>query len=1345
MAPPDENEEAAQEHQATPRALINPNLRLPPELNLLTGNVSENYKSWKRQVEIYLIASGTTALSEEIQTATIINCGGERLLKIYDHFEWAPGEDKNKPQDVFNKIEQYCNPRKNEVAESHKFWSTKYFEPFDQFLTELRIKAASCNFKEEDRMIRDKIVFSCTGKMQQLLLRDDDLDLKKAIKICQSYEQANRQAEEMKKENNASVHKVSESQTHRKTVNKVPYKKQGFKKPQDKEKSCKFCGTKHPMKKESCPAWGKTCNKCHGRNHFSVKCKKINLVDRKQYSDSSDEDEYWLNVVNCNKTTLTAVMSLNNCDVRFQLDSGAQINTLQKKYVRKDQVRPSASTLRVYDSAPLKTLGEVDLPVTNPKTKEVMNMTFAVVSNKLQSLLGLHGIQKMNLITVNEEKFISKVDTSASELGDLGEATLVVDSEIQPKTLPCRKLPLAIKDNVKTELDNLVKRGILVPVTTPTKWVNQMAVVHKANGKLRICLDPQALNSALLREHYKLPVLDDVLPKLQKAKLFSKLDVKEAYWHVKLDEKSSMLTTMITPFGRYRWSRLPFGLKVSSEIFQRKLTEALGDIEGVFTIADDIIVTGCGDTIPEAELDNTEKLKLLYSRCKQANIILNDDKKEIGLREIKFHGHKITSEGVKADDGKVKAIIDMPSPTDISGVKRFCGMVQYMSKFLPSLSTTLEPLRTLTRKDTPWTWTKKCEKAFNDVKKQLTCTPVLAYFNPDLELTLQTDSSKDGLGAVLLQNGKPIEYASRSLSMAQRKWAQIEKEALSILFGLEKFDQYTYGRKVVIENDHKPLEAILRKPLSAAPRRLQDIMMKLNRYDITFKFVKGEDLIIADMLSRATIEVPTDDRPRIMTVCVDPDLSDVRLDEIRKATEMDSELQCLIANITDGWPDRKNLVEESVKQYYDLRETLSVYNGIVVKGEAIVIPKSLRSDVKHRLHSAHLGYDSMIRRARGTVFWPNMQSDIKQLADNCYACQEMKPRPSKTPLTQHDDGTKPWNKIGLYFFQIKNHTYLVSVDYFSNYIDIALMPTTTSVKLIKTLKKQFSHFGIPSVIVTDGGPQFTSSEFKKFTTEWGIKHVTSSPNHQRANGKAESAVKIMKHLIMKCDKESTDQFEALLEQRNTPRQDTGLSPCEMMFGRHTRTKLPKLDRHKTSSNRKRQQRKKSVKRYYDRTAHEKTQLKKNQNVFFERKSNEKWILGKIVDCLHNQTYIVQSEDGTTYRRNRLHIRPTKVKVVIRDKSPVRFESRKQPVESTQEDNSDMRMTDFHHEPRVCIEKENLVDRNPSTMTNSPLDNSESLDETVQQSQADMVPEPIPLRRSARARREPAKLKDYVRY
>ena len=338
----------------------------------------------------------------------------------------------------------------------------------------------------------------------------------------------------------------------------------------------------------------------------------------------------------------------------------------------------------------------------------------------------------MGLLTLNREQFISnvKVDSDTDTLGDLGEATLTVDPNVQPKALTCRKIPHALRDKVKAEIDTLVNRNILVPVSKPTKWVSQMAVVHKPNGKLRICIDHQALNSALQREHYPLPVLNDVLPKVEKAKLFSKLEVKEAFWHVRLDETSSELTTMITSFGRFRWARLPFGLKVSSVIFQRELTEALNGLDGIFPITDDIIIAGCGQTEEDAKRDNSSKLEQLYKRCKEAHIVLNKDKMEIGLKEISFHDHKISSTGVKADENKVKAILNMSNPVDVTSVIRFFVMVQNLAKFLPSLSTTLEPIRALTRKDVVWNLSTECENAFKEVKEKLTITPILAYFNP---------------------------------------------------------------------------------------------------------------------------------------------------------------------------------------------------------------------------------------------------------------------------------------------------------------------------------------------------------------------------------------------------------------------------------------------------------------------------------------------------------------------------------------------------------------------------------------------------------------------------------------
>ena len=324
-------------------------------------------------------------------------------------------------------------------------------------------------------------------------------------------------------------------------------------------------------------------------------------------------------------------------------------------------------------------------------------------------------------------------------------------------------------------------------------------------------------------------------------------------------------------------------------------------------MVDDVVIVGCGNSDAEAQSDNHQKLAVTLKGCAEKNIILNEDKQETGLDEIIFHGHRITKDGVKVDEAEVQAIRDMPAPTDVEGVKRLCGMAQYMAKFLPNLAATLEPIRALTRKDTPFVWSKECEDAFNTLKKNLSESPCLAYFDSSKEVVIQADSSKHGIGAVLLQEGRPIEYASRALTPSERNWAQIEKEVLAVLYGLERFDQYAYGRTVSVQNDHKPLAAILCKALSMAPKRLLlDIMMRYNRYDVNLIFVKGTSLHIADTLSRAhldSVEGNQDDRARIMNIYAFPDK---RLHEIREATLLDTSLQTVIKLVLDGLPQDKH-------------------------------------------------------------------------------------------------------------------------------------------------------------------------------------------------------------------------------------------------------------------------------------------------------------------------------------------------------------------------------------------------------------------------------------------------------
>ena len=390
-----------------------------------------------------------------------------------------------------------------------------------------------------------------------------------------------------------------------------------------------------------------------------------------------------------------------------------------------------------------------------------------------------------------------------------------------------------------------------------------------------------------------------------------------------------------------------------------------------------------------------------------------------------------------------------------------------------------------------------------------------------------------------------------------------------------------------------------------------------------------------------------------MSVNTFGDIPDKRLDEIREATSCDASLQTVIKLVLEGWPADKRGIPVCALPYFDVRDCLSVVDGILVKGEAVVIPMALRPSIKRRLHSAHLGRDSMLRRARGTVYWPNMAGDIKQIADMCETCQKMKPQNLPEPLKQHSDGDEPWQKIGLDLFEIAGKHYLAVIDYYSNFIEIDLLTTMANARVVTLLKKHCARYGIPRMIVSDGGPQFTSQEFSSFVEDWGIAHVTSSPMHQRSNGKAESAVKIMKSLLRKTHMERGDPYEAMGEQRNTPRQDTTRSPAEMMFNRRTRSFLPCVSSLKdTCVKEKRDARKHSVKKSHDRKSRKLSEIDVGQSVFFQHTEGQDWKLGKVTDILGPNTYQVSGPDGVTYRRNRVHMRPTKVTPKARDLSPV---------------------------------------------------------------------------------------------
>ena len=328
--------------------------------------------------------------------------------------------------------------------------------------------------------------------------------------------------------------------------------------------------------------------------------------------------------------------------------------------------------------------------------------------------------------------------------------------------------------------------------------------------------------------------------------------------------------------------------------------------------------------------------------------------------QVPFIGHLLTNERLKPDPQKVEAICNMPKPEDVQAVQCFVNTVKYLSRFLEDLSDMSEPLRRLTHKDAPWEWSQEQEEAFTKIKKAVSTAPVLKFFTPSEPVEGKGDASEKGIGFALMQEGQPVTYASRSLTKAEQNYSQIEKELRAQVFGMEHNHQYVYGRKVTLWTDHKPLEIIAKKPLAAAPKRLQRLMMRLTQYDVEIKYRRGPEMYLADTLSRAYLPQEhysgkaDQEVERVHSVNF-LSISEPQIQEIREETAKDPVLQTLKATILNGWPIQRKKLPAERHEYFKVKDELATQDGIIFKGPKCVIPKSLGPKIKEKLHLSHIG------------------------------------------------------------------------------------------------------------------------------------------------------------------------------------------------------------------------------------------------------------------------------------------------------------------------------------------------------------------------------------------------------
>ena len=698
-----------------------------------------------------------------------------------------------------------------------------------------------------------------------------------------------------------------------------------------------------------------------------------------------------------------------------------------------------------------------DIPVTavcnlSCKHKSVTHdLEFYITTTESEPVLSIGACKMLELIkfvdtVVNGETADHFTARVQSEYRDVFEGLgclerpyhIELNSEVQPVISPPRRIPYGLEDRVKVALDEMCSQGVIVPVDHPTDWVNSMVAVEKKNTeKLRICIDPRPLNKAIKREHYHLPTIEEITTRLNGAKYFSTLDARLGFWQIPLDEESSFLTTFNTVFGRYRFTRMPFGIHSAQEVFHKRLHELLGDLPGVETDIDDILVWG------RTQEEHDERLIKLLQRARDCNLKLNPDKSRIRKTEVLYIGHVLTSDGVKPDASKLEAITKMPAPEDKHGVQRLLGMVNYVAKFAPNVSEKTAPLRELLKKDVAWHWTDRHEQSLNDIKRILTETSpgILRYYDPKLPVGLQVDASKSGLGAVLIQDSAPIAYASRALTETEGRYAQIEKELLAVVFGCERFHQYIYAKEVSVETDHRPLVSIISKPLNKAPARLQRMLLKLQRYNINLRYKPGKELYTADTLSRAYLP-NTDKEDEELVLCVHQAIarlpvSDKKLTRLRLETANNSAMTKLAETIQGGWPQHKQSCHKDVREYWPVRDELCVTDGLIFRGESILIPPALRREVLSQIHEGHLGMERSKLRARELVYWPNMNKQIEDVVSSCTICQELRHRNAQEPMIPHEIPQHPWQIVATDALPWNSGLYLIVVDYYSRYWEVA--------------------------------------------------------------------------------------------------------------------------------------------------------------------------------------------------------------------------------------------------------------------------------------------------------------------
>ncbi|XP_065177704.1 uncharacterized protein K02A2.6-like [Sycon ciliatum] len=1077
-----------------------------------SANIAADFDLWLEDFEDYLDIAKVADAGEKKKL--LLNLAGLSLRRIVKGLQVAePSGDQDACQVLKAAIQSYFRPSVNATAERHRFRKLrqKSDESVTSFMGRLREKAALCEFDSTavdsvvNGQLRDQFIagLQCQEARKQLLM-ESRLTLADAIAKAVALEASkvdNRLfSEEAGRTLDMPSGGVAAVAPDTAAVNMVKHRQHG----RSKAHTCKYCGGTHPPGKDNCPAARVRCRHCSKVGHFEVACLSKSKEVRAQTIGEEDEaDEICESVYTMHtdqKHWFTAALQVDGKSCEGLLDTGATRTILTSDIVQ--PTRRSDRTLRAYNGGVVSTLGMADVTLSSA-SRSCTVACFIVPKGSHRVLFGQDVIKELELL----------VPTHLVESGNVvsvAPVSITVKPDAVPVALPARRPPFSIKYEIETELQRLVDADIIKPVKEAAAWVSPTVPVRKPSGKLRLCIDHRQLNKNVVRERHVLPTLDEITAQLDGAQVFSVLDSESGFHQIELDQESRPLTTFAAHCGLYRFKRLPFGIASAPEMFQRVVSDILAGLPGVIVYIDDILVFG------SSQEEHDRRLAAVRQRLEAANLRLNADKCQLSKSSVKYIGHWLSGTGVAPDGEKLQAIADMAMPKSLQDVQRFLGMVTYLGRFIPDMSSISEPVRRLAKR-VPFIVDSEFCNAFSDAKRQLVqALDHLAYFrlDPNVPTAISCDASPCGLGAILWQQNSsgqwlPVTCASRTLTEVETRYSQMEREMLGVVFALQRFRQYVLGRHVEVHTDHQPPISIVQKPFDDVPPRLQRWLVSLMPYTYKLVHVPGKQLLCVDALSRAPLpgHAPSTAETKSMAEFVGMVLEacPVDLEQVAQATQDDSILHSILQRVlTSRW----EAVSASEEAYLIVRDELSASEGVVLFNARVVIPEALRTAVMALAHEGHPGRAAFLESLRRRVWWPSVTKDATLYAERCSECYRKHSNSHQELLPSEIEGV--WEKLAVDLVNVEGHQLLSIIDYGSRYPEVILLQSTSTTSVVSALMETFARFGLPAQLVSDNGPQFAGREMATFLQRLGIRHVKSSPRYARSNGMVERFHRLLK-------------------------------------------------------------------------------------------------------------------------------------------------------------------------------------------------------------------------------------------